>query len=45
MTAAQPLKCEICEFNPTGYYCEKLRHPLEHGYAMRYHAEHCGEKP
>lgn len=46
------LKCERCPyferrpFDEDGFsYCQKLKHPLENGYAMQYHAKHCGENP
>jgi len=40
-------KCEQCkhlreeERRIDGWYCEKLKHPIENGYAMKFHSEHC----
>ena len=42
------IHCEKCRFltrsSETGYYCVKLKHALENGYAMMCHSLHCGEQ-
>ena len=41
------LKCEKCEHLEEGeayFYCKKLNHILENGYAMKAHSEHCEDE-
>ena len=38
------IKCESCGFMDWVLrYCHKLQHPIENGYAMLCHSEHCDE--
>lgn len=39
---APVLHCPSCRHFQGGYYCEYLKHALNHGYAMRYHGQFCG---
>ena len=34
------IKCDTCTYFD-GWYCHLLRHPLENGYAMAWHSQHC----
>lgn len=35
------IKCPTCKYYEN-FYCKKLRHPLENGYAMQFHSKRCG---
>lgn len=46
----EEVKCEVCPFLKKGkqdtlrwWWCEKLNHEIEHGYAMVFHSQFCGE--
>jgi hypothetical protein len=47
MERREAIKCEHCDYCKEGvtFYCIKLHHPLENGYAMISHSQSCGESP
>ena len=38
------LKCDVCKnMDWERLYCHALKHPIENGFAMKFHSQFCGD--